>query len=224
MKDDTIEVIGTAQYTLRPVEYRLEARIEAPVEEDFRGRAIPVPYAAFGEAMDAVVAAVVAKGFPEDDIILDGTGGFGRWWGPRKMDYGQDNRLIFRSADAGAIMTIPVWLEGLDIGRLSLCLESQPVRHEDATEHEVAAFARALSNARAIAAAMVATEGRVLGDLIRARDMRLSGGLDEPEHDGIMGQIDMEPPSALEERGFGEDGERRSVKIRTLYRIGNRME
>jgi len=224
MKDDTIEVISTAHYTLRPVEYRLAVWLGTPQNQVFREDAGAVPHAAYGKAMEAIASTVIAKGFPEGDMVRDGTGSFGKWWGPRELVYGRENSLVFRAGDAAAIMAIPVWLDDLDLGPLSACFEALPVRYEDAETHEVAAFARALSNARTIAAAMAASEGRMLGTLIRARDLALVGGLDEPWQDDITGQKGTGGITDLGAVEFGEDGERRSVSLRALYRLGGRAE
>jgi len=68
----SIEVIGSAEYSLKPIEYRVMVKFETKSGFSDLGKSKRSPNAVREKFMNEIVERVLSKGFPEKDIIYGG--------------------------------------------------------------------------------------------------------------------------------------------------------
>jgi len=212
----TIEVIGSAEYSLKPVEYRVMVKLDAKSGFSELGKSQSSMMGVREKAINAIAERAVSEGFPEEDIIYGGRNTYSKWQRKKGTETRQADHLVFRSADSAVAMMIPLWIENLDVGQLSMTFQTLPTIFEEPSGPEIRASAKALENARAKAEAIAEVEKVELGSVLMAQDMRLSERAPRDETWMMAGGA---AGGELNDREFGEAVETNVVSYRVKYAI-----
>jgi len=215
--EPAIEVIGSAQYSLKPVEYRVRVSLDAKSGFSELGKSHSVSSGDREKVMKAIVERVISEGFPEKDIIFGGRMTYQKWQGKKGNETREADHLTFRSDDDSVAIMIPLWLEEVDTGRLSMTFQTLPTIYEEPSGPEIQASSKALENARAKAEAIAKAESIKLGALLMAQDMRLAKRAPSHNHPMMAGGEALR--GGLGEHEFGEAVETRVIEFRAKYAI-----